>query len=104
MKIEHPGLEFLLNDIEGDHPNLDGALLRDAAEHADNVAFHTCAVGTLSEMVATLAYYKIEEARAPTPEARAIYGTAAGWAERWAALLQSNETVGRDPPLRSLSA
>lgn len=98
MKIKHPGLEFLVCEIADEHPTLDREVLRSAAEHADDVAFHACEVGTLREISTTLAYFKSASARAATPEARAIYGTAADWAAVWVnALMRGNDSLMRSP-------
>jgi hypothetical protein len=98
MRIKHPGLEFMVCEIADQHPSLDRETLRAAAEHADDVAFHTCEVGTVEEVSSTYEYFRAASLVGATPEARAIYGTAADWAAIWVnALMRGNDSLMRGP-------
>lgn len=81
MKVGHPGFEFMAQDLAEALPEADPDVIRSACIRVDDVCYLVVEVPSAEVISAALLLFAELQAVSATPEERAVFGTAADWAQ-----------------------
>lgn len=80
MNLNHPGFEFMVEDLQQAIPGARSDVLRRACEKADLVCHLVLTVPSAEVLCGAVSLFTDLETLSAEPEERAVFGTAADWA------------------------